>query len=305
MKLICTTVIRAAKQGDVHGGLYVIETESGEVLYYAPYEKDFINDNERGGERGLRGISVLHDRIIISDSGGFIELDKETYEIKRTFEDRDHLKSVHEIVVHDDHIFATSTAYDAIAKYDLDFNLVDFWKINGESLQDHKILTGKESITSSEKTEEDEFHINSICIANGRVAFSGLLTPLYDLETMEEVCAIPSFGPNNMKSFVHNFYQIDDSFAANLTTFSSLGLSAGSNGFTALPIPRTKNAQFVVDDIAKNNWNRGLAFDDDHILVGSSPARIIIYNRNTGQFDSEIKLESEIRHAIHGLEIIE
>ena len=138
MKLICTTVIRAAKQGDVHGGLYVIETESGEVLYYAPYEKDFVNDNERGGERGLRGISVLHDRIIISDSGGFIELDKETYKIKRTFEDRDHLKSVHEIVVHDGYIFATSTAYDAIAKYDLDFNLVDFWKFNGESLQDHK-----------------------------------------------------------------------------------------------------------------------------------------------------------------------
>ena len=46
MKIICTTVVRAAKQGDIHGGLYVIDIDSEEVLHYAPYEKDFINDNE-------------------------------------------------------------------------------------------------------------------------------------------------------------------------------------------------------------------------------------------------------------------
>ena len=51
MKIICSTVVRAAKQGDIHGGLYVIDTETEEVVYYKPYEKDFINDNERGGER--------------------------------------------------------------------------------------------------------------------------------------------------------------------------------------------------------------------------------------------------------------
>ena len=72
MKVICSTVVRAAKQGDIHGGLYVIDIDSEEVLHYAPYEKDFINDNERGGERGLRGIAVLSDRIIVADSAGFI-----------------------------------------------------------------------------------------------------------------------------------------------------------------------------------------------------------------------------------------
>ena len=61
MKIICSTVVRAAKQGDIHGGLYVINIDSEEVLHYAPYEKEFINDNERGGERGLRGIAVLDD----------------------------------------------------------------------------------------------------------------------------------------------------------------------------------------------------------------------------------------------------
>ena len=225
MKIICSTVVRAAKQGDIHGGLYVVDIDSEEVLYYAPYEMDFVNDNERGGERGLRGICVLSDRIIVSDSAGFTELDRETYQIKRTFQDRDHLKSVHEIVVHDDHIWATSTAYDAIAKYDLDFNLKGFWQILGENVDDYKVLTGKKEITSEEKTEDDNFHINSIFVSDGRITFSGLITPLYDFETMEEVCEIPAFGRNNSKSFVHNFYKLDNVTIANLTTYNSIGIS--------------------------------------------------------------------------------
>ena len=92
MKIICTTVVRAAKQGDIHGGLYVVDIDEGKLLHHAPYEMDFINDNERGGERGLRGICVLPDRIIVGDSAGFIELDKNTYEIKRTHQDRDYFR---------------------------------------------------------------------------------------------------------------------------------------------------------------------------------------------------------------------
>ena len=44
MKIICTTVVRAAKQGDIHGGLYVVDIDSEEVVHYAPYQEDFIND---------------------------------------------------------------------------------------------------------------------------------------------------------------------------------------------------------------------------------------------------------------------
>ena len=312
MKIICTTVVRAAKQGDIHGGLYVVDTDSGEVLHYAPYEKEFVNDNERGGERGLRGIAVLDDRIIVSDSAGFTELDRETYEIRRTFQDRDHLKSVHEIVVHNDHIWATSTAYDAIAKYDLDFNLKGFWQILGENLDDYKILTGKKEITPQEKTEDDDFHINSIFVSDGRLTFSGLITPLYDFEKMEKVYDIPTMGRNKAKSFVHNFYKLDDVAVANLTTYSSLGISYthrpigidNSVDFIPYAVPRTKNAKFIVDDIASNNWNRGLAVYGHEVIIGSSPARILVYDIYKAKFTKEIVLEQDIRHAIHGLEVL-
>jgi hypothetical protein len=54
-----------------------------------------------------------------------------------------------------------------------------------------------------------------------------------------------------------------------------------------------------------NNWNRGLAIKDGKIIIGSSPARILIYDIETKEFEKEIQLEKDVRHAIHGLEILE
>ena len=313
MKIICSTVVRAAKQGGIHGGLYVIDTDKEEVIHHAPYEKDFINDNERGGERGLRGISVLSDRIIVADSAGFIELDRNTYEIKRTHQDSDYFKSIHEITFYDDHLWVTSTAYDAVVKVDLDFNVVDFWEFSGLSLSNSKRLTGKSSIAPETKNEEDQYHINSITVNDGKVKVSGLLTDLHNLEDMSVSTPIPKFIFNSSGynprvetfSFVHNFYEYRDISIANLTTFNSLGIYNQQDGWKQVSIPRMKNAKYSIDDVAVNNWNRGLAKKDNKIVIGSSPARILIYDLETGEFEKEIQLEKDIRHAVHGLEILE
>ena len=130
---------------------------------------------------------------------------------------------------------------------------------------------------------------------------------------MEEVCEIPAFGRNNSKSFVHNFYKLDNVTIANLTTYNSIGISYtkrpqgvdGSVDFIPYPIPRAKNAKFIVDDIASNNWNRGLAVSENKFIIGSSPARLLVFNSYTQKFEKEIVLESDIRHAIHGLEILD
>ena len=313
MKIICSTVVRAAKQGGMHGGLYVIDTDKEEVIHHTPYEKDFVNDNERGGERGLRGISVLSDRIIVADSAGFIELDRNTYEIKRTHQDSDYFKSIPEITFYDDPLWVTSTAHDAVAKVDLDFNVVDFWELSGVSLSNSKRLTGKSSITPETKNEEDQYHINSITVNDGKVKVSGLLTDLHNLEDMSVSTPIPKFILNSSGyvsrvetfSFVHNFYEYQDMSIANLTTFNSLGIYNQQDGWKQVVIPRMKNARYSIDDIAVNNWNRGLSKKDNKIIIGSSPARILIYDLETGEFEKEIQLEKDVRHAVHGLEILE
>ena len=313
MKIICSTVVRAAKQGDIHGGLYVIDIDSSKILHYAPYEKEFVNDNERGGDRGLRGIAVLHDRIIVSDSAGFIALDN-ALKMRRTFQDSDYFKSIHEIVFHEDHIWATSTAYDAIVKVDLDFNIKGFWEILGKNVQNHKCLTGKKEINPETKTENDNYHINSLFVNDGNLRVAGLLTPLYNFDDMTEVCSVPTISMiddkpgGNQNSFVHNFYEYDHVFVANLTTYNAVGFFdkdfVGYGWYNNVSVPRSKDAKYQVDEVAVNNWNRGLARVGDKLIIGSSPARILVYDMKKRKFEKEIVLEKDIRHAIHGLEVL-
>ena len=301
MKIICSTVVRAAKQGDIHGGLYIIDVDSEKVEKYIPYSDSFINDNERGGERGLRGICVLKDRIIVADSAGLFQLDRKNYEIINRVNDSLVFKSIHEICYLDGYIWVTSTAYDAIVQVDLNFNICNIYKINGRSLHDYKVLESKDSVSKSDLTNDDNFHINSISSENGRVVFSGLITHLYDLETMNVVSAMPTL--NGSKSFQHNFYEYEDFSLVNLTSFKYLGINKDV-GCDFIVIPRSRNVKYHVDTIAENNWNRGLARSGDIVFVGSSPARILMLDIRTQKLLKEIQLEEDIRHCIHGLEVL-
>jgi len=302
MKVIFSTVIRAAKQGDVHGGLYVVDLFNSRPLVHIPYEKAFVNDNERGGERGLRGIAVLDDRIIVADASGLLELDKETFKITRVLQDRNIFKSVHEICYHNNSIWVTSTGYDAIVRVGLDFQVLEFWEILGESKEDHKLFTGKRQIDWSEAEGDDKYHINSISSFNGRLVFSGLITPLYDFETMEVVKEMPTI--EGVKSFQHNFYEYEDCTLINMTSLKHAGIIREEEE-NFIPIPSTNLAHFSVDKIAENNWNRGLTRHDNFAIIGSSPARLMVLDIKTGEFVHHVQLEKDVRHAIHGLEILE
>jgi hypothetical protein len=48
----------------------------------------------------------------------------------------------------------------------------------------------------------------------------------------------------------------------------------------------------------------GLARSGNKLIIGSSPARILVYDMQSRKFEKEIVLEKDVRHAIHGLEIL-
>ncbi len=295
-------MVRAAEHGSNHGGLYIIDLEDENIIHYAPYDENFVNDNERGGERGLRGVCVLDDRIIVASATSLIELDKETFEVVRKLEDREVFRSIHEICFFADSIWVTSTAIDCIVRVDLDFNIIGLYQITGESMSDYKMLTGKHVTDLSKIKENDNFHINSISAFNERLVFGGLITHLYDFDTMNVIESMPII--QNSKSFQHNFYEYDDMQIVNLTGWQKLGIIKNSICKT-VDIPRSKAVKYYADEIAENNWNRGLARKNELVFVGSSPARVLMFDMSTGKFEKIISLEEDMRHCIHGLEILE
>tara|TARA_R110000824_G_scaffold275423_2_gene464090 strand:+ start:647 stop:1570 length:924 start_codon:yes stop_codon:yes gene_type:complete len=307
MKLICTTVVRAAEQGQTHGGLYVIDVESGEIIYHKPLGSDFVNYNERGGERGLRGIAVLDDRIIVAGATGLMELNRDTYEIVKKTENPEAFQSIHEICVHEDSIWVTSTGRNCIVKTDLDFNVENIWEYQAEYFDDYqkivssKLVTGNQascnSTSSCMNKKTDENHINSISAFNGRVVFSAALSDLYDVETLEQV------APRTCGGFTHNFYEYPDMIISNKTTLRHLKIVRQEEE-VLIPIPVCREKTVGVDKIAENNWNRGLARREGLLFIGSSPARILIFDLETFRYTKEIVLESDVRHCIHGLELL-
>jgi hypothetical protein len=164
------------------------------------------------------------------------------------------------------------------------------------------MLTGKHVTDLSKIKENDNFHINSISAFNERLVFGGLITHLYDFDTMNVIESMPII--QNSKSFQHNFYEYDDMQIVNLTGWQKLGIIKNSICKT-VDIPRSKAVKYYADEIAENNWNRGLARKNELVFVGSSPARVLMFDMSTGKFEKIISLEEDMRHCIHGLEILE
>jgi hypothetical protein len=71
-RVIATSVVRSAHQGESHGGVYLIDLNSGQYDQVIDWNDDSINWEGRGGDRGLRGIAFHNNdtgsnRLVIAD----------------------------------------------------------------------------------------------------------------------------------------------------------------------------------------------------------------------------------------------
>ena len=56
--LIATSVVRGSNQGESHGGIYLINTDTDEILQPVDWNRMDIDWQGRGWDRGLRGIAL-------------------------------------------------------------------------------------------------------------------------------------------------------------------------------------------------------------------------------------------------------
>ena len=297
MKIIFTTVVRAAKLGQVHGGLFVVDYPSKNLVFESTCDEDFSGDNERGGERGLRGIALAGDNIYVAGSCSVKILDAQTFKSVVTSRDKDAFNSIHEICYHDDHLWVTSTGIDCVIKLDKYLNIVDAWHIDGVQHEAHHTIYHKSKVTSFDGLD-DKLHINSIASHNNRVVFSGCLSPLYDFETLKEVAGLVMGG------FTHNFEEFPDMTISNKTSSKHLEIITPYDRiFYEVPMFRGQ-IKHASDEIAQPNWHRGMARHENLIFIGSSPARILVFDLDKRSFIDELNFSNDPRHCIHGIALL-
>lgn len=66
--LVATSVVRGSRQGESHGGVYLVDFAKGSVAQAIDWNRGDIDWQGRGWDRGLRGIAFDGERVYVAAS---------------------------------------------------------------------------------------------------------------------------------------------------------------------------------------------------------------------------------------------
>ena len=301
-RLIVTSVVRGSRQGESHGGVYMLDFETRTGRQLVDWNTGEIDFEGRGADRGLRGIAFDGDDIYIAASDELFCFDR-GFSIKGSFRNL-YLKHCHEICRMDRKIFLTSTGYDSLLAFDLDSRRFEW----GFHLQ--RRYGAWSGFTFDPRSDlgpaaANEFHINMVHVDQSGIFLSGLRTnALLHLShemLVTEVCNLPAGA--------HNAQPWNGGVLFNDTAADCVRYVGRDGRQRAFPIKRYDESEILfagIDDsrIARQAFGRGLCTAGNRLIVGgSSPSTVSVYDTETGITVGTVNLTMDIRNAIHGLEI--
>ncbi|MCY4565674.1 MAG: hypothetical protein OXE40_14515 [Gammaproteobacteria bacterium] len=122
--LIATSILRGGDGGESHGGVYLINLETGQVLKPVDSSAVDVDREGRGRERGLRGIACHRDRIYIATGEELLDFDQ-AFNAVASFRNA-YLQNCPEICVFERHLFLASAGFDAILGFNLETESFDW-----------------------------------------------------------------------------------------------------------------------------------------------------------------------------------
>jgi len=300
-KLIATSVVRGSQQGESHGGVFTVDFEKREVEQHVDWNTSNIDFEGRGADRGLRGIAISGDDILIAASDELFCYDR-SFKIKTSNKCR-YLKHCHEICRFEQTIFLTSTGFDSLLAFDLDkkkyvwgFHLIrqyDQW--TGHTF-DPRSAQGPVPV--------NEYHINMVHVDRTGIYLSGLhtnaLLHLNSKMEVSEVCSLPA-GARNARPY-------RDGLLFNDTESDCVRYADRDGKNIAFKIATYDEGDIdfagIIDSrIARQGFGRGLCpVGDRFVAGGSSPSTISLYDLEDNQKIGSVNLTMNIRNCIHGLE---
>ena len=274
VKLVATTVVAESKQGESHGGIYIVDFDEKRV--YQP-----VNWHGPGEERGLRGIAFHRERV-------FVVANDELFEYNPNFEliasyRNPYLKNCHAICVHQHHLFITCSTFDSILGFNLrrnNFDLAFMVKTDGQNLAMGKFNpNGDDGPLPISKLQ-----INSIYCEKGGMYIAGHKTGgllLYNGKRIGISATLPN-GTNDARPF-------RDGMVFNDTESEHFRYATRAGK----------------DDCAfRQQSGRGLCVVDNSVIAtGSSPATIALYDLEKKKMTESMNISADVRETIHSLEV--
>jgi hypothetical protein len=298
--LVATSVVRGSRQGESHGGVFLVDFGHDRAAQVLDWNTMDIDWQGRGWDRGLRGIEFDGEVVYIAASD---ELFAYTPDFQLIGSWRNpYLKHCHEICRHERTLFLTSTGFDSILGFDLDRKSFS-WGLHVTAQDagfagqpfDPEFGTGPQPANL--------LHLNNVHCERGGMHISGLRTAgvlLFDGRELERWVSLPT-GAHNARPFKGGVLFNDT--AADVVRFVS---RQGERGFPVPRYPAEALTHVSAEDstLARQAFARGLCVvDDDTIACGSSPSTITLNSLTPGAKTRRATLTHDVRNAIHGLEV--
>lgn len=299
-KVLVSSVVRGAEQGDSHGGIYVVDLERETHEQLLDWNDGSINFEGRGADRGLRGIAVAEDFIYVAASDELFAFDRK-FRVVGSWRNP-YLKHCHEISLFRGRIYLASTGYGAVLRFDLAKKAFDF------GLQ----ITAANGGWAAKPFDPNRFdgplpslelHLNSVLADDFGIFASGLKIPALLQITPQEVSVVAELplGTHNAQPFGGGIF-------LNATETDSV-VWFTRDRHVAIPVPRYPEERLLRMDadasgVARQAFGRGLCKLSGLIVAGgSSPTTVSVYDLGAGERLKSVNISMDVRNAAHGMAV--
>lgn len=317
--VVASTVVRSTHQGESHGGVYLVDLESGTFEQVIDYDDPSISWEGRGGPRGLRGIAFYEDEVYLAASDEIFVYGPD-FRLVRSIKN-EHLSVCHETYLTGDTFYVTSTGRDSVLEHDLrDQAFVRGYHISFRSPTRYLNAMGyrgKLNVAPMPRLRlfdpnSDEAlpdwsntcHLNNTFYENGTLYTSGTrcahLLAINGSKLSSH--ARINYGTHNTRPFGNGVLTND-------TREDRVRYLAGDGEEdVSFPVKHYDEQKLLhsglPQDHARQGFGRGLCLlGDGLIAAGSSPATISVHDLNTSETVKTINLTMDVRNAVHGLEV--
>jgi len=302
-QLIATSVVRGSRQGESHGGVYLVDLEGQRVRQVLDWNTMDIDWQGRGWDRGLRGIAIHGDTVFIAASDALFAYAPDFRPLGSW--SCPYLKHCHEIDVWEGNVFLTSTGYDSILAFDIEKRKFH-WALH----VDMEGFRYRGSVYDPNGEDGplmlNKLHLNNVACRQGGVYLTGMRTGgmlHFNGRQIDMAVQLPS-GTHNAQPFRDGVLFNDTQ--SDRVCYAHRGEEREDR---AIAVPKYDPAELThaqLDDsrTARQGFARGLCPLSDRVVAGgSSPSTITLYDLKESRQLMSVRMTTDIRNAIHGLEV--
>jgi len=298
--LAVSTVVRGARRGESHGGVYLVDLEGQRGAHVLDWTHPAIDWSGHGGGRGLRGLAFDGERVFVAGAGeiycfapGF-----ELLEVLRS----PYLGQVQALACFEGRLYAVSSAFDSVISYDLAEGRFDWGLQIAEDGGGLRGLPFNPSKTSG-PSPENELGLRSLYCDPRGLFLSGTSTMgllLFDGKKLSRLVTLPE-GVRDVRPWRDGvLFNDTDAGAARFLT------PEHNRVFEVPRYPESELEPGSVDEaaVAVQGFAQGLCVINDHRFVsGSSPLTVSVHDLDAMKTTLRINLSTDARHTVHTLAV--